>query len=609
MIMRGYKVLPKYGKHCPICLDQLGVPVDCTENEESAPVMWHQTIAYCCGEEHRDAFHDDAFHYASLEPPLPSISSTVIVLGPPLSFRSALSSELADALGLVLLTSEAVIGRAINEHAATSVGRQIKKLLLAGQPVDDVTFVRALQQVVRSDDCYRHGWVLEGFPRTEADARLLRQHGIVPHKVLSLRLDDAANSMEELRQRRRKHVLGERESFLNKFEPMAGGVRPPLPSLTMPPLLAADLQEYRRELDALHNYFQRRFENLHILDGNKSKWHVKDVAVRIIQESRASRQTYAAALAQERPAPIANLCLNKRFIRKHRSAFQDYCPVCWLNDQALRFRSSTLEFSVEYKHHYFHLCGSAHLSAFVARPEVFAPEEASAAPLPAHLPRRVAFADCQLVQDVNCQLRGNCPVTLVRSLAKGRASVVAGSPYIVVEYKGKLFRCVTELDCQEFLSFPERYCHVRLPRNLPPSISSQSPLDLLAAGKTMAFMEAVMGTPLIKALATFDRHRPKYPGLGVKPSALAYLALTLKASNTQSQPFLREGFATKLESFLHDCELVPGLSDAYREAASAAADKDDLERRLNPIIQCRRFKSADEWLQHVSQLWELSFRE
>jgi adenylate kinase len=94
----------------------------------------------------------------------------VLVLGPQGSGKGTQASRLADQHGLAHIATGDMLRGAI--AAETELGRKVKPLLESGQLVPDDVMVALIRERLGQDDA-RDGFVLDGFPRTMAQAEAL----------------------------------------------------------------------------------------------------------------------------------------------------------------------------------------------------------------------------------------------------------------------------------------------------------------------------------------------------------------------------------------------------------------------------------------------------
>lgn len=71
------------------------------------------------------------------------------------------------------------------------LGAQAKQIMAAGQLVPDELILSIIEQRLSQSDC-AHGYLLDGFPRTLAQAEALSQMGQQLNHVVNLAIDDAA---------------------------------------------------------------------------------------------------------------------------------------------------------------------------------------------------------------------------------------------------------------------------------------------------------------------------------------------------------------------------------------------------------------------------------
>jgi adenylate kinase len=93
-----------------------------------------------------------------------------VLFGPPGSGKGTQAERLIRAFGLTHIST----GDMLRAEASTgsALGREVAPLMAAGKLVPDELIVRVIQERLRQDDACR-GVVLDGFPRTVAQARAL----------------------------------------------------------------------------------------------------------------------------------------------------------------------------------------------------------------------------------------------------------------------------------------------------------------------------------------------------------------------------------------------------------------------------------------------------
>ena len=93
--------------------------------------------------------------------------------------------------GVVHLSTGDMLRAAV--AAGTDVGKQAKDFMDAGKLVPDEIMIGIVKDRLIEPDCVKSGWLLDGFPRTPAQAEALVNAGIsadcfiflnVPHDIL-----------------------------------------------------------------------------------------------------------------------------------------------------------------------------------------------------------------------------------------------------------------------------------------------------------------------------------------------------------------------------------------------------------------------------------------
>ena len=116
----------------------------------------------------------------------------LVLLGPPGAGKGTQAKLLAERFGLAHLSSGDIL-RA-ERAAATELGKKAQGYMDAGQLVPDELIVSMMAQHMARAERERDGYILDGFPRTHAQAEALdyqlTEQGRRLDAVLELRVDD-----------------------------------------------------------------------------------------------------------------------------------------------------------------------------------------------------------------------------------------------------------------------------------------------------------------------------------------------------------------------------------------------------------------------------------
>jgi adenylate kinase len=96
--------------------------------------------------------------------------SVLILLGAPGAGKGTQSKVLARTLGIPHISTGDLLREQVRRE--TAIGKRIKEILERGNLVPDSTMMEMLADRMSMDDC-RHGYLLDGFPRTMEQMKML----------------------------------------------------------------------------------------------------------------------------------------------------------------------------------------------------------------------------------------------------------------------------------------------------------------------------------------------------------------------------------------------------------------------------------------------------
>ena len=112
----------------------------------------------------------------------------LILLGAPGAGKGTQAERLTAKLSIPAIST----GNMLREAMAngSELGQKIKKLMDEGSLVPDDVIMDIVAQRVEQPDC-KHGFILDGVPRTLAQAEALKARGILIDHVISIEIDDS----------------------------------------------------------------------------------------------------------------------------------------------------------------------------------------------------------------------------------------------------------------------------------------------------------------------------------------------------------------------------------------------------------------------------------
>ncbi|KAL3945616.1 MAG: hypothetical protein SGBAC_000272 [Bacillariaceae sp.] len=154
-----------------------------------------------------------------------SLFANIIIAGAPASGKGTQCEVIKSELGVVHLSTGDMLRAAV--AAETEVGKMAKDFMDSGKLVPDEVIIGIVKDRLDESDCKENGWLLDGFPRTQAQAKALEDAGVSADCFLFLDVPDSV-LVERVVGRRTDPVTGkiyhmtfsppEDEEIMNRLE-------------------------------------------------------------------------------------------------------------------------------------------------------------------------------------------------------------------------------------------------------------------------------------------------------------------------------------------------------------------------------------------------------
>lgn len=112
----------------------------------------------------------------------------IVLIAPPGAGKSTQATHLAERFSIPWISTGELLRAAVRE--GTPLGRAAKSYMDRGEMVPDDIVIALVKERLANPDC-QQGFILDGFPRSTAQAEALRAAGVALDYVIELELDEA----------------------------------------------------------------------------------------------------------------------------------------------------------------------------------------------------------------------------------------------------------------------------------------------------------------------------------------------------------------------------------------------------------------------------------
>jgi adenylate kinase len=201
------------------------------------------------------------------------MSKIIVLMGAPGAGKGTQARLLQERLGLPQISTGDIF-RALAK-ANTPLAEEVRAIQQAGRLIPDEVVIRVVEDRTAQDDC-RNGYVLDGYPRTAAQAGMLEELAARQNKRLSTILIDVPQELLEKRMTGRRSCPVCGEIYNIYFKPPRLDSKcdlHPNAELTHRADDTAEkvrvrLETYNRETAPLLEYYERT-GRLHLVDGTQ----------------------------------------------------------------------------------------------------------------------------------------------------------------------------------------------------------------------------------------------------------------------------------------------------------------------------------------------------
>ena len=256
--------------------------------------IYRDRLYFFENEEKRKLAGNEPLKYLkSFEAPLDiNYKPAIFLIGKPKSGVSSLAKIIEKNLGVVRVKISKIFEELALNHNSSKLGYEALQLLRLGNSPNEEMCVELIAQRVQQRDCIERGWILDSFPQTITQAKLLANKGIIPNSVFSMQLNDldiktrVASSMKEmisafpsLKQEylQKKQEEAEENNDEDGKKKKNSTIEYEFEYKNMKLgydgyLLHQRLKKNGVEITNLENFYLNNYNNVKFLDGKLSKW-------------------------------------------------------------------------------------------------------------------------------------------------------------------------------------------------------------------------------------------------------------------------------------------------------------------------------------------------
>mmetsp|Transcript_59309 Transcript_59309/g.171364 ORF Transcript_59309/g.171364 Transcript_59309/m.171364 type:complete len:262 (+) Transcript_59309:284-1069(+) len=208
-------------------------------------------------------------------------AANIIIAGAPASGKGTQCEVIKEKFGVVHLSTGDMLRAAV--AAGTEVGKMAKDFMDSGKLVPDEVIIGVVKDRLDESDCKDNGWLLDGFPRTQAQAQALADAGVsadcflfldVPDEVLVERVVGRRTDPETGKIYHMKFSPPEDEEVLKRLEQRSDDTEEKV---------KVRLEQFHANVDAVKDSYT---DIMVVIDGNRAPDVVSKDIVDAIESSQ-----------------------------------------------------------------------------------------------------------------------------------------------------------------------------------------------------------------------------------------------------------------------------------------------------------------------------------
>jgi adenylate/nucleoside-diphosphate kinase len=186
----GFKHLSRFGRWCPVKLiGEHPVKPLSDDKHKIYPVVHRSFVYFLSSKGARVKFSQDPLRYLKQPSPLSVVPFKLSIIGPPKSGKTTLANRFVKEFGCVRLSLGEAIRMILENQPDTELAENINAHLIKGKIVPDELAIQCVEVAIMDVKCQINGFVLDNYPVTKNQIKLMTDRCLIPVKVIELKCE------------------------------------------------------------------------------------------------------------------------------------------------------------------------------------------------------------------------------------------------------------------------------------------------------------------------------------------------------------------------------------------------------------------------------------
>ncbi|KAF8561155.1 hypothetical protein P879_07045, partial [Paragonimus westermani] len=383
LIANGHRFPSRFGRWCPVSLlnqhvrlPPLCVPPVRVPNWKFTPVLpgvpgetlpvtkpttcaalFRDNVYWFANTTARSLFMRNPLKYTQGTPDPPiAMPLRMAIVGAPKTGKTSIAKRLAQEYNVPVISITETVRWFLRDpsHAFTALADRLRAHLQHGSAIPDSTLAIIIQTLTRNSVYFIRGFILDGYPITAEQGRLMSLHNVRPSLILEL-LATTQEEREELMRRGMNDAADaaaqarkalESEGKLTEDDELQDdtgapstaapqatvprteeGFQRPIPQTNMAKELAVKLQTFDHAAKHRRDWIREHQGILVDLNAMQNRWKLWRQVLVVTNHRMHHLQLYMANVLSGKAASIAEMGIEEGRFKDRAGEFRHYCPV------------------------------------------------------------------------------------------------------------------------------------------------------------------------------------------------------------------------------------------------------------------------------------------